>query len=60
MGGKYTNDQIRNALYESYVARKLPQEKVFSTTINLYAEVSRQVAKVDGKGVVFVKIKSWK
>lgn len=60
VGGKYTNDQIKNALYESYVARKLPQEKVFSTTINLYAEVSKQTVKLSGKSASVFKIKSWK
>ena len=59
LGGRYTNSELRAKIYDAYQKFGI-NKKVYGATIQVYAEVTRQSAYLDGKSVLLFKVKSWK
>lgn len=57
---RYSLAEIKDTLQKVYDGISGCKRKATGTQINEYADVSKQVATVDGKKVFLVKIKSWK
>lgn len=59
LGGRYTNSELRAKIYDAYQKFGI-NKKVYGTTIQIYAEVTRQSGNWDARGTLMFKIKSWK
>ena len=59
LGGRYTNSELRAKIYDAYQKFGI-NKKVYGTTIQVYAEVTRQSGNWDARGTLMFKVKAWK